>query len=184
MSKRNHNFTRKKNDKYFTPYAPAIPALLPYLPPNTEFIEPCAGRGDIIDGLSRHGHRCIDAFDISPQRDDIRVGDATTEIAKKPAIFITNPPWTRELLHPIIDNLRRQRATWLLFDADWAHTVQDNLAKRIGCKTVPELMEYCAKKVSVGRISWEQNGTSSLDNCAWYLFTPYKTETIFHARKK
>jgi len=181
MSKRS-NFKRRKNDAYFTPYSPAVPALLPYLPKKTDFIEPCAGNGQLIDHLTKHGHRCVGAYDIDPQRRDITKADSRVIKNHEHCVYITNPPWTREILHPMIENLSSQRATWLLFDADWKYTIQEKMAKRIGCKTVPELMEYCAKVVAVGRVSWEENGVSGKDNTAWYLFVPYKTQTIFEPR--
>ena len=39
-------------------------------------------------------------------------------------VFITNPPWRRDVLHPIIVNLSDQAPTWLLLDAGWVHTRQ------------------------------------------------------------
>ena len=38
--------------------------------------------------------------------------------------FITNPPWSRDVLHPLIINLSDQAPAWLLIDADWVHTRQ------------------------------------------------------------
>ena len=72
--------------------------------------------------------------------------------------IITNPPWDRSILHPIIDFFAPQMPTWLLFDADWIHTKQSK-----------PYMEMCHKIVSVGRIKWFGNMTGK-DNCAWYLF--------------
>lgn len=182
MSKRS-DFKKRKNDAYFTPYEPAIPALLPFLPPKTRFIEPCAGNGQLINHLERHDHDCIKAYDIDPQRADITRADARSIKDHEPCVYITNPPWTRELLHPIIENLSAQRATWLLFDADWKYTIQEKMAKRIGCKTVPELMQYCSKVVAVGRVRWiEGSKYDGKDNAAWYLFTPYKAKTVFHTK--
>ena len=66
----------------------------------------------------------------------------------------------------MIEHFANLRPTWLLFDADWAHTLQAR----------PYLERYCTDIVSVGRVSWEQNGTSGKDNCAWYKFTKEKTE--------
>jgi hypothetical protein len=40
------------------------------------------------------------------------------------------------------------------------------------------------KIVSVGRVSWMENGVSGLDNCAWYLFN-YEIDgpTIFYGKQ-
>src|SRR3984893_1647357 len=78
------------------------------------------------------------SYDIS-QGYDARV----IEYPHDAEFFITNPPWTRQLLHPIIVNLKRQKPTWLLFDADWAHTIQ-----------AAPYLSFCRKIVSVGRVKW------------------------------
>ena len=38
--------------------------------------------------------------------------------------IITNPPWNRKILHPMIEHFADFKPTWLLFDADWMHTKQ------------------------------------------------------------
>jgi hypothetical protein len=42
------------------------------------------------------------------------------------SMFITNPPWDRKVLHPLIEHLSSIAPTWLLFDADWMHTKQSS----------------------------------------------------------
>jgi hypothetical protein len=50
--------------------------------------------------------------------------------------------------------------TWLLFDADWAHTKQ----------SAPYLPQ-CSHIVSIGRLKWiEGSKFTGKDNCAWYRF--------------
>lgn len=74
--------------------------------------------------------------------------------------IITNPPWTRAVLHPMIAHLSSLRPTWLLFDADWPHTRQAS-----------ELMLRCERIVAIGRVKWiEGSPHTGKDNCAWYLF--------------
>ena len=74
--------------------------------------------------------------------------------------FITNPPWSRDVLHPLIMHLSAIRPTFLLFDADWMHT-----------KQAAPYLPYCKKIVSVGRVKWIPHSPhSGKDNCAWYLF--------------
>jgi hypothetical protein len=159
MGKRS-DFPRRVHDAYFTPLKPVL-KLLPHLPhrPFT-FVEPCAGDGRLVRHLEEHsnGH-CIDAFDIAPldprviQRDAMDIEDMPGDF------FITNPPWTRQILHPLIEHLSSMKPTWMLFDADWAHTRQ-----------AQPFLPYCQKIVAVGRVSWMENSKAGVDNSAWYLF--------------
>ena len=163
MGKRS-NFKRSKGDYYITPESAVLP-LFPYLPPVTLFFEPCAGDGALIRALHKHGHVPVGAMDIEPKEFGMKQGDALelSEDDFNPHIpceyIITNPPWTRALMHPMIERFSALRPTWLLFDADWMHT-----------KQAEPYLKYCHKIVSVGRVSWMGNGVSGKDNAAWYLF--------------
>ena len=163
MGKRS-NFERKARDFYATPDH-AIEPLLPHLPESTEFIEPCAGDYRLADFLVRHGHICVDAYDIYPQSPKVRQADALVEPVS--GLVITNPPWDRKILHPMIDHFGH---CWLLFDADWAHTKQSS-----------DMMKRCRTIVSVGRVKWFDNMTGK-DNAAWYEFIPEETTTRFIGR--
>lgn len=163
MGKRS-DFERIPRDFYPTPYEAVVP-LLPHLAPGTVFIEPCAGDGALIRHLEQAGHRCVGAYDIEPKR-NVPKWLVVTKDARdysypgRTDCFITNPPWARAALHPIIENLSRQRPTWLLFDADWMHTKQS-----------APFMPYCRKIVSVGRVKWiPDSRMTGKDNCCWYLF--------------
>ena len=169
MGKRS-NFERNPRDFYPTPKEAVIP-LLPHLPEKGLFAEPCAGDGRLIEHIeeltSLSGYWMTD---IEPHADFIGNGDALTDKIVGCDICITNPPWDRKILHPLIDNLSNQLPTWLLFDADWMHTKQ----------SVPYI-KMCSKFVSVGRIKWFGNMTGK-DNCAWYLFDRKANNTIFYGR--
>jgi hypothetical protein len=155
MSKRS-NFERIERDYYPTPFE-AVKPLLPHLPSSFTFIEPCAGDGRLIKHINAD---CIDAYDIEPQSSSVRVGNIFDYPMIKPDYFITNPPWDRKILHPAIEHLSFIAPTWLLFDADWAHTKQSK-----------DLIKRCVKIVSVGRVKWIENSKmTGKDNCAWYLF--------------
>lgn len=165
MSKRAPGLERRKNDAYDTPPEPVVP-LLSHLRPGTKFIEPCAGTGDLIRHLQAHGHQCVWAGDLEPREPEqwpvpANVCDATTDhwdVAA--ACFITNPPWDRPLLHPLIINLASQLPTWLLFDADWAFTGQ-----------AAPFIEHCDRMVVVGRVKWIPDSKDvGKDNAAWYRF--------------
>jgi hypothetical protein len=173
MGKRS-DFERNERDFYETPLEGVKP-LLVHLEPNTKFVEPCGGKGKLIDHLVSFGHECVGAYDVHPLRDDILVGDATTvQHVGENFVFITNPPWDRKLLHPMIENLSDQAPTWLLFDADWLHTKQ----------SIPFLPRL-RKVVSIGRLKWiPDSKMTGKDNCAWYLFEKPSSEhlPIFYGR--
>ncbi|WWT39633.1 putative adenine-specific methylase [Microcystis phage Mel-JY03] len=162
MGKRS-TFERLPRDFYPTP-AEAVAPLLPHLQPATTFFEPCAGDGALVRHLEAAGHICALASDIEPQADWIEQRCALTGTLLpmrvwKP-VFITNPPWDRRILHPIIDRLSRFAPTLLLFDSDWVHTLQ-----------AAPYQPYLAKIVSVGRVRWiPGTAMTGKDNCAWHLF--------------
>ena len=178
MTKRSGKFRRMKHDAYFTPPEAVVP-LLPHLWGVTGYIEPCYGKGHLERAISELYHPlipCSFRSDISDEI-DARSHDYGVKYPNsydRTSHFITNPPWTREILHPIIENLSKQLPTWLLLDADWMHTKQ----------AIP-YMANCKKVVSIGRVSWMQNGVSGFDNCCWYLFDKNFTgQTEFYARIK
>lgn len=174
MGKRS-NFKRRPMDTYDTPESAIIP-LLDHLPWGCRYWEPCAGRGDMVRHLGRYGVDCMAATDIEPRCETIYRLDALTVTrddvdATGATHIITNPVWSRPILHAMIDHFSAIRPTWLLFDADWMHTVQAVIAKKHGLKTAPELLRHCRKIVSVGRVRWIEGSTmSGKDNCQWFLF--------------
>ena len=165
MGKRS-SFERKKNDFYATPEKPVLP-LLPHLLKNTKFIEPCVGEGDLVNHLTKFGHECVGRYDLPTDATVTSYDLGNEEYCAE--YFITNPPWTRQLLHPMIDNLRMQLPTWLLFDAGWMHT-----------KQAQPFLPFCSKIVSVGRVKWIAGSLyGSLDDACWYLFGDQKVDTKF-----
>ena len=170
MGKRS-DFERKPRDFYPTPME-AVEPLLEHLPQDFSFAEPCAGNGALIEHLETKGV-CMWASDIEPQVEGIHKCDYSDvgfdELIESDYV-ITNPPWDRKILHPMIQYFAPRIRTWLLFDADWMHTKQ----------SVP-YMNMCSKIVSVGRIKWFGNMTGK-DNCAWYLFDRKVNNTIFYGR--
>lgn len=159
MGKRS-NFERIPRDFYPTP-AEAVAPLLPHLVSSTVFAEPCAGDGALIRHLEGAGIACAEALDIAPQGPGIYQQDALIwEPVPAATCIITNPPWDRATLHPMIYHFAEMRPTWLLFDADWMHTRQ-----------AAPFMPWLQKVVSVGRVKWIPGSTmTGKDNCAWYLF--------------
>jgi len=173
MGKRS-DFKRVERDYYRTPYSAVVP-LLKHLPRRYTFIEPCAGDGLLISHLEKHNGQCVYACDLEPQKEGIVKRDVLFFDGEFPPadFFITNPPWSRNedgtgALHDMINLFRAKAPTWLLFDADWMHT-----------KQAKPFLKYCSAIVSVGRVSWMENGTAGMDNCAWYHFGAKETKTIF-----
>lgn len=192
MGKRSDMVKRDK-DQYLTPQAAVVP-LVPFLPESFTFAEPCAGDGRLVKHIeSLTGGRLSFASDMYPddellqphqisgimQRDALTLSTADTVSSD---FIITNPPWSRDkksgyLLHNLIETFARLKPTWLLFDADWAHTKQ----------ATPYLKKYGSRIVSVGRVKWiEDSNMSGKDNCAWYLFDKnarhYSSDPIFSCR--
>lgn len=159
MGKRS-DFKRIARDAYDTPREAVVP-LLPHLAPGSIFVEPCAGSGELVRHLQDAGHCCWESFDIEPRFCTVRERDALAVTGNCGGdVFITNPPWDRRVLHPLISTLSRHAPTWLLFDADWAHTMQ----------AIPYL-PLLRKIVAVGRVKWIPDSKfTGKDNCCWFLF--------------
>lgn len=174
MGKRSE-FERVPRDYYPTPYQAVLP-LVAHLPEWYTFIEPCAGDGRLIDHLEKHGGKCTHAYDIEPQSDRVMMYDAMLLKQLSTPYIITNPPWDRTVLHPMIEHFSSMAPTWLLFDADWMHTKQST-----------QYLTKLKKVVSIGRVKWIE-GSSSVgkDNCCWYLFddTPQVKPIEFWGRSE
>ena len=191
MSKHSTQFPRIERDFYPTPEKAVLP-LLRHLTWQCTFTEPCAGNGALISHLEKHGdYFCRSASDIAPQPSafaDINQRDAFDIDRVFTDFIITNPPWQRRAkeeagkmlpaedqpLHRLIMHFKDLAPTWLLFDADWMHTVQ-----------AKPYLEYCVKIVSVGRVKWfEGTDHSGKTDCAWYLFDkPSFPHTLFYGRE-
>ena len=170
MGKRS-DFDRLHKDAYQTIDPRAVEALLPHLTPGTKFAEPCCGDRLLIDRLEQAGHHCVLATDINMGVDAICLKGEDMVDAD---CIITNPPWSRPILHELIDHFTLIAPhVWLLFDADWAHTKQS-----------APYMEKCTDIVSVGRLIWiPGTKVQGKDNCAWYRFSMRRRFTLFHGRR-
>ncbi len=171
-------FERVPRDCYDTPRAAVWP-LLPHLRHVRTFAEPCAGAGALVEALEADGGlRCVFAADVEPRGPGIDRADALAldalDVEGADAI-VTNPPWARELLHPLVSVFASLRPTWLLLDADWMHTAPPR-----------PFLGMCRKIVSVGRVKWFADSPyTGKDNVAWYLFDgdPAGPPTVFVARE-
>jgi hypothetical protein len=165
MGKRS-NFERIERDFYRTPAA-AVPPLTPHLRGVRSFAEPCCGDGALVRHLESFGLRCAYAGDIATGQDALTLntyGDADA--------VITNPPYTRPLMHALIGHFARILPTWLLLETDWAST-----------KQAAPFMPMCTDIVSVGRLRWIEGTTmSGMQNFAWYRFEArHSAGPIFYA---
>lgn len=175
MSKRANQFERMDKDFYPTPFK-AVEPLAPFLFKN-EFVEPCAGNGDLIRHLGKFGKKCVGWNDSNPEASHQGLG---VDAAKLPISFynapaITNPPWSRKLLTPLLDDwIDRSFSTWLLLPADYAFNLW-----------FADYLDYCCAIVAIGRVKWiEDSPYSGKDNCAWYRFTNIPgAPTLFHGRR-
>lgn len=159
---RQSRFEKKPLDAYDTIDRRAVAALLPHLDPRTRFVEPCAGKGDLIRQLEAAGHRCVFAMDIAPRAAGISEHDARlSDWQVDPnAYIITNPPFEWPLVRELLDAFAARGLAWVLLEAGFAHT------RRAG-----PLIQRCRKIVTIGRLRWEEGSPhSSTKDYAWYQF--------------
>jgi hypothetical protein len=169
MGKRS-DFIRRPQDAYMTTDKRAVEALLPHLNGAKTFAEPCAGECHLVKALvDKTGMRCVYVGDIAWPGGI----DALTVDLSFAAVIISNTPWTREILHPMISRFCSQKPTWLLFDSDWAYTVQ----------AYPYLT-MCTDIVPTPRLKWLADSKwTAKDNTSWYRFDAHHAgPTVFHGR--
>lgn len=179
MGKRS-SFKRNPRDLYKTCDPRAVKALLPHIKDVTVYAEVCAGDSDLVRLLMPYGKVPVVQYDIHPlnryveRRDVFSLRPCDLRGA---STIITNPPWDRAVLHPLIMHLMSLGVdVWLLFDAAWAHTIQ----------SAPYML-YCRKTVAVGRLCWfPETKTQGKDDAQWYNFSPRNVgePTIFYGRSE
>jgi hypothetical protein len=166
MGKRS-NFERRDSDFYPTPRAAVLP-LLPYLRGIRSFAEPCCGDGALIRHLESFGLACVYSGDIQSGQDALELISYGTCDS-----IITNPPWSRDVLHRLIAHFQNIAPTWLLLDADWKQTRQ-----------AAPYLPHCSDIVAIGRVKWiEGSKHTGKDNACWYRFDArHKAGPVFHWR--
>ncbi|EFO31534.1 conserved hypothetical protein [Roseibium sp. TrichSKD4] len=183
------DFKRIPKDLYMTRDPLAAARLIPFLKAEgiMSFVEPCYGWGHLVGPLTAAGLECRGRYDI-----ELRGRAVKDHLA--PAAFgtlqrrdgwqlsffdlhnadaiITNPPWTRAVLHRLIARWAFMVPTWLLFDAGWKHTRQARL-----------LMPLCTDIMALPRLRWFPGTTSkAADDCCWYRFHAAEAERMDCAR--
>ena len=173
MGKRTkQNFVKRDRDFYGTVDPDAVKPLIPFIK-GLNVAEPCAGNGD-LSMLLEPDVKVVWESDLDPQNKHILQKNARYlhkgDLSDCDAI-VTNPPFTWELLQPLLDHLPTLLPTWLLLPADCFHN------KRMG-----PYVEKCSDIVSVGRLYWVDNKVKGVDNYVWGRFTNEKTKTTFYGR--
>ena len=179
MAKRKiQDFDRRANDAYFTP-PEAIYPLAEALAP-CRFIEPCAGDGGLAETLTRADFTCVAATDLNPADPSVARKDALSyrfnEVQNADAI-ITNPPFKRDLLLPILDHfLMLEKEMVLLLPLD----VIANL-------WFAPYSAHVGQILPIGRVRWIPGSPSmSMENFAWVALSasPEAQPFLLPRRKK
>jgi len=163
MGKRS-NFELQDRDLYPTIDPSAVLPLLwwarTYDPRFLSYAEPCAGDGSLIRQLV--GLDCRWKSDIHPLKEGIQKLDAHNlqeSHVENCDYIITNPPYSWNVLCPMLDRFPKLRPTWLLLPADMMHN-----------KRMAPYMRRCSVALSIGRLYWRDNKIRGKDNYVWALF--------------
>jgi hypothetical protein len=89
--------------------------------------------------------------------------------------IITNPPYTRAVMHRLIEHLPRIAPTWLSLELDWTAT-----------KQAAPFMRACSDVVAVGRFKWIPGSPhTGKENFAWLRFDArHVSGPLFHWRNR
>lgn len=159
----------------------AVRPLSPFIK-GDKYVEPCAGAGDLINLIGDHA-TCVKAYDLEPQSDKVIKKDALTLEKKdlyEATVLITNPPFSWDLVQPLLEHLPTLKPTWMLLPASVMHN------KRMGV-----YMKRCARVVSIGRLYWinkdapnPNEGKKGKEDYCWYRFHSSACEegTLFYGR--
>jgi len=175
MGKRS-DYNKVPKDYYPTTDPNAIPTRFVDFIRGKSYAEPCCGTGDLTDLLvdvvtckwesdveDRGCGKVKDAMDLTPE--ELSGCD----------LIITNPPFSRDVLLPMLDHFISLKPTWLLLPADYMHN-----------KYFSPYMKKCSRVISVGRLKWFKDSKhTSTDNFCWYFWPKGTTggdHTIFIGR--
>ena len=175
MGKRS-GFPKVEKDYYPTTDPRAVEPLVPFIRGKT-YAEPCYGNGDLEDLL-------MDVA-VCKWRSDVRETVGSSKVLDAMSLtkgdldgidlIVTNPPFTKTVLMPMLAHFITLKPTWLLLPADYAHNVYFG-----------DAMRKCAKMVSVGRLKWfKDTKKDSTENFCWYFWPQHSThqQTIFVGRQ-
>ena len=167
---------KSARDFYATIDPDAVIPLLPYIDGKT-YAEPCYGKGDLVRLLGDSA-KCLWKSDIHWQKGVNYQRDATTidlDTFLGIDLIITNPPFSRSVLLPMLDHLVHSgKPVWLLLPADIMHN-----------KYMSHYMDRCDLVLSVGRLCWfpvDNKIVKGVDNYCWYRFGQRVVSTTFEGR--
>lgn len=181
MSKRS-DFPKVEKDFYRTCDGKAIPPKLVEFIRGKTYCEPFYGQGDLEDLLMDIA-TCTWRSDIRETVGCSKVMDAmclAKEDVDRCDLTISNPPYTKSVLLPLIDHLVSLKPTWLLLPADMVHN-----------KYFVPYMKGCSKVISIGRLCWfpkDGKRVASTENYSWHFWpkgslgSGDNIETVFYTR--
>tara|TARA_R100001443_G_C3294553_1_gene163689 strand:- start:184 stop:678 length:495 start_codon:yes stop_codon:yes gene_type:complete len=164
MAKKNSLFKRKERDFYPTIDPQSVISIANFIK-GKKYYEPCCGDGSLIRILDDYAE-CVGASDVEKDATSLEKKDIFNA-----TIFITNPPYTWNILQPILNHLPNILPTLLMLPSDMMHNQRMSLH-----------MKRCKSVWSVGRLYWQPNKVKGLDNYCWYLFQAKETLTTFYGR--
>lgn len=160
MGKRS-SYEKIPKDFYATIDPKAIPPnLVKYIKGKT-YAEPCYGNGD-LEGLVRpYGAYCGWRSDIRDVENAYQLDGLviTGQDLEKCDIILTNPPYTKDILLPLIEHWTKLKPTWLLLPATFMHV-----------KYASPYMAKCSNIISIGRLYFFEN--------TWVENHPFKWEEL------
>ena len=114
-------------------------------------------RFNLVQHLACYNYQCLWQSDIRYGRDAL---DLTAVAFVGCDAIISNPPWTFQIMDPLLRHFLQFKPVWFLLSADYAHNVQSAWS-----------MQHCSHMVSIGRVRWMPGSRrTGMDNCAWYRF--------------
>jgi hypothetical protein len=162
MGKRS-NFERREIDFYPTPRV-AVVSLIPHLRGIHSFAEPCAGDGALVGHLEEFGLQCVYSGDIRTGQDELALDYYGTADC-----IVSNPPYTRPLVHALIWHFARILRTWQLIDYDWSAT-----------KQATPFMTCCSDIVILPLKWFEGSKNTGKDNHAYKFDTRHSRGPVLH----
>ena len=176
MSKRSH-FDKVPKEFYPTTDPKAVPTKLVEFIRGKTYAEPCYGNGDLED-LLMDVATCEWRSDIRETVGSSKVMDAlclSKEDIARCQLIVTNPPFSRDVLLPLLDHFVSLKPTWLLLPAGYMNNIYFG-----------PYMKGCSRVVSIGRLKWIKGSKhTSTDDFCWYFWPKGSTgemETVFYGR--
>jgi hypothetical protein len=160
MGKRS-DFERVGKDFYPTIDPTCLTPFFRSIMSDVNYAEPCYGGGD-LEKLMWFAN-CVYKSDIENryvgaiEKDAL---DLTEEDLSAAEVIVTNPPYSRKILLPLIEHFTSLKETWLLLPADILHN-----------QYFADYVNSARLILSVGRLYWQENRIKGKDNYCWIQWT-------------